>query len=125
MNEVFFHKRSRFTGQQRKGVTISLASLCLFHPFRSYLDISRAITLKSSALYIVSSRTRTGTCGYRVQVGNHQATRFITSKNSFMRLNCLAGRGKNGPLVIYPGPCYKTLHKCTCKLCMKIMCFYE
>ena len=54
---VFFHKHSRFTGQQGKGEAISLHPLCHFQPL--HLDISRAIIVESSPLHITSIRTRT------------------------------------------------------------------
>ena len=69
---VFFHKHSRFTGQQAKGEGIYLTSLYHFHPLHRRLDISRAIAAESSPLHIAGSRTRTG---FRAQVANHQATR--------------------------------------------------
>ena len=57
---VFFHERSRFTGQQGKGEGIYLTPLYHFHPLHRHLDISRAITTESSPLHIAGSRTRTG-----------------------------------------------------------------
>ena len=57
---VFFHKHSRFTGQQGKGEGIYLTPLYHFHPLHRHLDISRAITAESSLLHIAGSRTRTG-----------------------------------------------------------------
>ena len=45
---VFFHEYSRFAGQQGKVEAISLTPLYHFHPFPRYLDISRAITARSS-----------------------------------------------------------------------------
>ena len=57
---VFFHKYSRFTGQQGKGEDISLTPFHHFHPLPRHLDISPVITPESSPLYIGSSRTRTG-----------------------------------------------------------------
>ena len=68
---VFFHEHSRFTGQQGKGGAITLTPLYHFHPLHRQLDISRAITAGSSPLHIASSRTRTGTFRFRVQVANH------------------------------------------------------
>ena len=56
---VFFHKHSRFTGQQGKGEAISLSPLYHFHPLYRHLDIGWAITAESSPLHITSSRTRT------------------------------------------------------------------
>ena len=57
---VFFHKHSRFTGQQGKGETISLTPLYHFHPRHRHFDISREITVESSPLHITRSWTRTG-----------------------------------------------------------------
>ena len=57
---VFFHERSRFTGQQGKGKGIYLTPLYHFHPLHRHLDISRAIAAESSPLHIAGSRTRTG-----------------------------------------------------------------
>ena len=57
---VFFHKHSRFTGQQGKGEGIYLTPLYHFHPLHRHLDISRVITAESSPLHITGSRTRTG-----------------------------------------------------------------
>ena len=57
---VFFHKHSRFTGQQGKGEGIYLTPLYHFHLLHRHLDISRAITAESSPLHIAGSRTRTG-----------------------------------------------------------------
>ena len=48
---VFFHKHSRFTGQQGKGEGIYLTPLYHFHPLHRHLDISRAITAESSPLH--------------------------------------------------------------------------
>ena len=56
---VFFHKHSRFIGQQGKGEAISLTPLYHFHQLNKYLDISQAITAEISPLYIASCRTRT------------------------------------------------------------------
>ena len=53
---VFFHKHSRFTGQQGKGESIYLTPLYHFHPLHRHLDISRAIMQR---VHIASSRTRT------------------------------------------------------------------
>ena len=47
---VFYHKYSRFIGQQGKGEDISLTPLCHFHSVHRHLDISRMITAKSSPL---------------------------------------------------------------------------
>ena len=52
---VFFHKHSQFTGQQGKGEAISLTILYHFVPIHRHLHISRAITAKSSHLYLASS----------------------------------------------------------------------
>ena len=57
---IFFHEHSQFTGQQGKGEGIYLTPLYHFHPLHRHLDISRAITAKSSPLHIAGSRTRTG-----------------------------------------------------------------
>ena len=55
----FFHKHSRFPGQQEKEEHISLSPLYHSHPLHSHLDISQTITAESSFLHIASSRTRT------------------------------------------------------------------
>ena len=55
----FFHKHSRFPGQQENGEHISLSPLYHPHPLHSHLDISQTITAESSFLHIASSRTRT------------------------------------------------------------------
>ena len=57
---VFFHKHSRFTGQQEKGEGISLPPLDHLYRFHIHLEISRTITTESSTLHITGSRTRTG-----------------------------------------------------------------
>ena len=57
---VFFHKHSRFTGQQGKGEAISLSPLYHVRSLHRHLDISRAITAGSSPLHIACSQTRTG-----------------------------------------------------------------
>ena len=49
---VFFHNHLRFTGLQGKGEGISLMHHYNFHPPHRHLDISRAITAKSSPLHI-------------------------------------------------------------------------
>ena len=49
---VFFHRHSRFTGQQEKGEHIYLPPLYYFHPFHRHLDISRGITANSSPLLL-------------------------------------------------------------------------
>ena len=65
---VFFHARSRFTGQQGKGGGgIYLTPLYLFHPLHIHLDISWAITAESSPLHIA----KLGTLGFQAQVANH------------------------------------------------------
>ena len=48
-----------------------------FHLLHRHLDISLAITAESSPLHIAGSRARTGTCGFRAQVANHQAALFF------------------------------------------------
>ena len=64
---VFFHKHSRFVGQQgigggggRGGLVggISLPSPCKFHPLHRHLYISRVITAESSSLLIAYSWAR-------------------------------------------------------------------
>ena len=57
---VFFRNHSRSTGLQGKREGISLTPHYHFNPLHRHLDISRAITAKSSPLHIGSSRTRTG-----------------------------------------------------------------
>ena len=52
---VFFHRYSRFTGQQGKGETISLTPVYQFYPFHRHLEISQAITAESSPLHIAAS----------------------------------------------------------------------
>ena len=54
---VFFHYHSRIMGLQGKGEGISLPPHYHFHPLHRHLDISRAITVKSSPLHIASIRT--------------------------------------------------------------------
>ena len=56
---VFFHEHSRITGLQEKGEGISSTPHYRLQPLHRHLDISRAITAKSSILHIASSRTRT------------------------------------------------------------------
>ena len=51
---VFIHEHLRFTRQQRKGEAISLTPHYHFHPFHRQLDISRAISAKSSPLHIAN-----------------------------------------------------------------------
>ena len=48
---VFFHEHPRFTGQQGKGEAISLTLLYHFHPLKSHLDISRAITAELTSAH--------------------------------------------------------------------------
>ena len=55
---VFFHERSRFTGQQTKGAGISLTPHYHFHPLHRRLNISRAITGEYLP-HIATSRTQT------------------------------------------------------------------
>ena len=62
---IFFHRHSRFTVQQRKGLIISLTLLYHFHPIHRHLDISRVITAESSPLYKASSRTWNGNLWFR------------------------------------------------------------
>ena len=57
---IFFHKHSRFTGQQGKGEGIYLTHVYPFHPLYRHLDISQAFTAESSPLHIASSQTRIG-----------------------------------------------------------------
>ena len=57
---AFFHKYWRFTGQQGKGEVTSFVPLYHFHRHDRHIAISRAITIESSPLHIVSSLTRTG-----------------------------------------------------------------
>ena len=57
---VFFHEHSRIIGLQGKGKGISLTPHYHSYPLHKHLDISRAITAKSSPLHIVKSRARTG-----------------------------------------------------------------
>ena len=78
---VFFHKHSRFTGQQGKKEGIFLTPFYHFHPLHRNLDISRAITAESSLLHIASSRTPTGNLGF-----------LSASRKS---LNCFHGRRKS------------------------------
>ena len=54
---VFFHKHSRITGLEGKG--ISLSPHYHFHPLHRHLDISGVITAENSPLHIGSSRNRT------------------------------------------------------------------
>ena len=55
---VFFHGHSRITGIQGKGEGISLTPHHHFHLLHWHLDISLAITAKTSPLDIARSRTR-------------------------------------------------------------------
>ena len=57
---VFLDDHSRITGMQGKEERISLTPHYHFHPFHRQLDISRAVTAKSSPLHRSSSRIRTG-----------------------------------------------------------------
>ena len=57
---VFFYGHSRITGLQGKGEGISLTPHCHFYTLDRHLDISQAITARSSPLPMASSRTRTG-----------------------------------------------------------------
>ena len=68
---VFFHKHSRFTGQQGKGEAISLTPPYQFHPVHRHLDISQEITAESSSLHIVAAGLELGTYGFRAQVASH------------------------------------------------------
>ena len=68
---VLFHEHSRITGLQEKGEGIPLTSNYHLHLLHICLGISREITAESSPLHIVSSRTRTRTFGFGVQVTNH------------------------------------------------------
>ena len=56
---VLFHGHSRITGLQGKGEGIPLTPHYHFHQLHRHLDISQAITTKSSPLHIASSWTRT------------------------------------------------------------------
>ena len=56
---VLFHGHSRIIGLQGKREGIPLTPHYHFHRLHRQLDISRAITAKSSPLHIASSRTRT------------------------------------------------------------------
>ena len=56
---VFFHKHSRFAGQQGKDEAISLTPLYHFHLLHRHLDITRVITAESSSLHVAGSRTWT------------------------------------------------------------------
>ena len=57
---VFFHKHSRFTGQQGKGEDISFSPLYHFYPLHRHSDICREITAVSMPLHIANSRTWIG-----------------------------------------------------------------
>ena len=67
----FFHEHWRFTGQQGKGKVTSVTPLYHFHPFRRHLDFSRAITARSSPLYIATSPIEPRTFDFRAQVANY------------------------------------------------------
>ena len=56
---VFFHKHSRFAGQQGKDEAISLTPLYHFHLLHIHLDITGVITAESSSLHVAGSRTWT------------------------------------------------------------------
>ena len=56
---VFFHKHSRFAGQQGKDEAISLTPLYHFHLLHRHLDITGVITAESSSLHVAGSRTWT------------------------------------------------------------------
>ena len=60
----FFHKYSRFTGQQVKGEAISLYSFNHFLPLHRHLGISWVIAAESSPLRIAGSRNRTWNLWY-------------------------------------------------------------
>ena len=60
----FFHKYSRFTGQQVKGEAISLYPFYHFHPLHRHLDISWVIAAESSPLRIAGCRNRTWNLWY-------------------------------------------------------------
>ena len=68
---LFFHEHSRIKGLQGKGECISLTPHYHFHLLHRHLDISRAITAKSSTLHIASSRSQTGNLWFPRQVANH------------------------------------------------------
>ena len=97
-SEIFFLSGSSFTtiheSQDLQGIGegISLTPLYHFHPLYRHRDISRAITARSSPLHIGSSRTRTGTFGFRAQVANHQAMRPTCRRFAMMRIS------DNGPV---------------------------
>ena len=74
---VFFHEHSQFTGQQGTGKAISAVAFHHFHALRRHPDISREVTAESSPLHVASSRTRTGTFGFRAQVSNLLAKNTI------------------------------------------------
>ena len=57
---LFFQELSRFTGQQGKREAISVTALNHFYLLYRHMDISLAITARSSPLHVVTSRTRTG-----------------------------------------------------------------
>ena len=57
---VFFHKHLQFTGKQGKGEVVISTFHYHFHLLHRHLDISWAITVKSSPLHIASSQIRTG-----------------------------------------------------------------
>ena len=53
----FFDEHLGFTGQQRKGETISLTPLYYFHPLDRTINISLVVTAESSPLHIASGLT--------------------------------------------------------------------
>ena len=57
---LFYHKHSRFTGQQKKEKGISLTPHYHFYLLYRQLDISWAITVESLPLHIASSQNQTG-----------------------------------------------------------------
>ena len=54
---VFFHKHSRFTGQQGQEEGIYLTPLHHIHPLNRRLGISQAINAEGSLLHIANSWT--------------------------------------------------------------------
>ena len=58
--QVFFHEHSQFTGQQGTGRGYLYNFSLPLPPLQRHLDISRVITVESSALRKAGSRTRTG-----------------------------------------------------------------
>ena len=81
---VFFHKHSRITVLQGKG--ISLSPHYHFNPLHRHWDISRAITAGSSPLHIASSWNRTGNLWFpsaRTLARILQSSRSLTDINIF------------------------------------------